>query len=76
MTRPTPAQVMEALLDGNEDLFIVDNLISTGKAIIYVAQRGKLDADGKYALFELEKRFLFYARMLEAITPPPVQNGK
>ncbi|MCX6316268.1 MAG: hypothetical protein NTW29_03200 [Bacteroidetes bacterium] len=65
MTRPTPQQVLQALLDGNEDLFIVDNIISTAKAILYVAQTGKLSTEGKYTLFELEKRLLFYVRLWE-----------
>ncbi|MCX6319647.1 MAG: hypothetical protein NTW29_20380 [Bacteroidetes bacterium] len=45
MTTPTPKQVMEAMLDGNNDFFVVDNLISTGKAIIHFAYTSELDAE-------------------------------
>ncbi|MCX6319714.1 MAG: hypothetical protein NTW29_20715 [Bacteroidetes bacterium] len=70
MTRPTPAQVKEALLNGNNDLFVVDNIIATSKAIIHFVSISDLDADWKYSLHELEQRFLLYARLWECMNPP------
>jgi hypothetical protein len=65
-TTPTPAQVLEALLDGNEDLFLLDNLISTGNAIIRFIWLTDLDDDVKNAFFELEKRFRLYATLMDS----------
>ncbi|MCX6319888.1 MAG: hypothetical protein NTW29_21595 [Bacteroidetes bacterium] len=65
---PTPAQVMEALLDGNNDLFVVDNIISSAKAFMHIVNTAEFDGDWKYTLFELEKSFLLYTRIWESVT--------
>jgi hypothetical protein len=75
MTQPTPAQVMDALLNGNNDLFVVDNLIATGKAIIHFVSTSDLDADWKYSLHELEQRFLLYARLWESTSTQAPSAG-
>ncbi|MCX6318616.1 MAG: hypothetical protein NTW29_15085 [Bacteroidetes bacterium] len=72
---PTPKQVMDALLNGNNDLFVVDNIISSAKAIIHFVSTSDLDADWKYSLHELEQRFLLYARIWESTTTPPPSAG-
>ncbi|MCX6316108.1 MAG: hypothetical protein NTW29_02370 [Bacteroidetes bacterium] len=65
MATPNPQRVYEALLNGNKDLFLLDNLISTGKAVFCFLRAADLDDEMKYAFFELEKRFHFYASLLE-----------
>ncbi|MCX6318499.1 MAG: hypothetical protein NTW29_14500 [Bacteroidetes bacterium] len=63
---PTPERIREALLAGNNDLFLLDNLIATGNAIIHFIYLTPLDGPTKYAFFELEKRFRMYAELLES----------
>ncbi|MCX6320112.1 MAG: hypothetical protein NTW29_22725 [Bacteroidetes bacterium] len=64
MATPTPEQVYKALLNGNDDLFLLDNLVSTGEAAFNLIHSTELDGDMKYVFFELEKRFQFYATLV------------
>jgi hypothetical protein len=63
---PTPAQVIEALLYDNEDLFLLDNLIATGEALFSLIWLSEIDERVKQIAFQLEKRFNFYATLLES----------
>lgn len=63
---PTPAQVIDALLDDNEDLFLLDNLIATGEAVFTLIWLSEIDERLKQIFFQLEKRFNFYAKLVES----------
>lgn len=64
MVTPTPQQVYNALLNGNNDLLLIENLVSTGEAAFSFIRTTDLDDDVKYAFFELEKRFQFFAKLV------------
>jgi hypothetical protein len=62
---PTPEQVVKALLAGNKEFFLLDELIATGEAIFNLIRLADADSDLKYTAFQLEKRFTFYASLIQ-----------
>ncbi|MCX6318600.1 MAG: hypothetical protein NTW29_15005 [Bacteroidetes bacterium] len=61
----TPQQLLEALLDGNNDLLLLDNLIAAGEAAFHIIYNSTLDDDMKQVTFQVEKRFQLYATLLQ-----------
>jgi hypothetical protein len=63
--QPNLQQLLEALLDDNEDLLLLDNLISIGEATFLLVSHSGIKADLQCVFFQLEKRFRLYARLLQ-----------
>ncbi len=62
--QPNPAQIKQALLLNNEQLFALDELIATGEAVFNIIRFSELDPGIKDAFYQLEKQFTFYANLL------------
>ncbi|MCX6319585.1 MAG: hypothetical protein NTW29_20070 [Bacteroidetes bacterium] len=63
--KPTHQQLLEALLDGNDDLLLLDNLIDAGEAAFHVIYHSAMEDHLKLVSFQIEKRFKLYATLLQ-----------
>jgi hypothetical protein len=62
--QPNPAQIKQALLPNDEQLYALDELIATGEAVFNLIRFSELDQGIKHAFYQLEKQFMFYSNLV------------
>jgi hypothetical protein len=63
--KPTPEEVMKALLADGEPLDPLEGLKATGDAVFALIRFSDVDCYVKNAFYQLEKQFLFYSTLME-----------
>jgi hypothetical protein len=62
---PTPEQIAKALLAGNKEFFLLDELIATGEAVFSLIRLTDVSTELKNTAYQLERRFDFYASLIQ-----------